>query len=270
VPTSVLILPVGLYHRRVWKSLIRSGAQKIFLLTGKGPYKDATTDFAKRIEADIRAYLMPKNPKTAVKIKEVDFSNPKEIYRTYARIIQSERKEDKDTRIIIDVSSTPMEGALASTLLGELYTADISYVPPKLKRTDEIVARRIKELTEEQEDEGEEPIVVEVGRWQGLEPDEVQALRKIYDNGGRAYGSMTEFIRSIAEDEKPKRDPADLAYKRAWIRVIHRLQEKGLVRILDTEGPAKPFRITEAGEGVLEGIRDYIDDVGRMFQEKTR
>lgn len=262
---KVLILPVGLYRKRVWKSLVRSGAQKVYLLSGKGAYEDQTNKFAQELESDVRGYLMPREPKASVLQRSVDFEKQKEVYRAYAKIIQMERKKDSNAHIIIDITSTTMEATIASTRLAQIYGAELSYVPPKLKRTEEIVKKRIEELSDEQKDEGEEPISVELGKWGGLEAVEVEALRNICAGGQRTYESITEFIHSVTSGNEPKRK-ASAAQKRHWIRVIHRLEEKGLIRILDKAGAVKPFAPTEAGEGVMAGIADYMKETGETLR----
>jgi hypothetical protein len=261
-----MIAPVGVYQQRVWKSIIRSGAQQIHLLTAKvGPYKDITSSFARTLEADARRYLMLRAPR-AVERHEVDFSDVRDIYRTYAKIIEDERKQDEKTEIVLDVTSTPMEGVFASTLLAQLYDATLSYVPPKAKLSEKVVEKRIAELAAEQTDEGEEPLTVEVGKWRGLDSNEFRALKHIYQTNSKGYGSIAEFTKSIAKEDQ--KSPSDAAFKRNWNRVVHALAEKELIQMVRNTNGSSSFSLTAAGEGIFQGQLGHIRGTGQALASK--
>lgn len=245
---TVLIAPVGIYETRVWKSILRSGAEKIYLIKGKGPYAKATTRLSSSLKSKLVKYLMLQE--NQINDEEiVDFTNFREIYRTFSKIIELERHENKGVNVIIDISSTTKEATLVCSLLSFLYDINISFVPPAKKASESVIQKRL-ERDQEDSDEGKEYMIIKMRSGKGLSSDEIRALEKAYSH--RGYESMVDFIKDMAKEDQ--KNGFDSKYKRHWIRILHALEDKGLIRIYEM-GITKSFNLTDAGEGILEGVQ---------------
>lgn len=252
--TKVLIAPVGINKTRLQKSILRSGAQRLYLIKGKGEYSEITQEVCDSLKNALIEYLM--FPKDQILEEEpVDFHDFKDIYRVFAKIIEKEKYRDKDSEITIDISSTTKEATIVSSLLGSLYDVSLSYVPPQEKASPETLRKR---LAKEGSDSGGEYILIKIRQSKGLSKDERLALKRVYEHKG--YESMTAFIGDIA---KEKQKDVGQKHKRYWIRLLHKLEDKGLIRVYEGFGLTKSFNLTPAGEGILQGIIEFEREVSR-------
>lgn len=250
---KVLIAPVGIYERRLWKSIVYVGAQRIYLITeAKEPYKRLSTEIAGKFKKDLQTYLVLSEKDIRI-IEGIDFTNFEEVYEIFTRIIE----EEKSNKVILDVTSTTKEATIAASLLSQLYDVRISRVPPKSKISPEMSPEeqeaRFKVSEFDRQDGGGEYIQTSIGVWRGFYKDEKCALAKILEHNG--YDSMTEFIRDISVEGG--KDPKDAAYKKSWTRVIRLLEKKGLLELIGVPGRRRMgIRLTPAGKGVAKGVRE--------------
>jgi len=244
---TVLIASVGWYERRLLKAIGKSGADQIYLIRGKdGKIAEVTTEFAKRIQQ--RLIHMDINID-----KEADFDDHVSVYAVYINIIEKTLKEDKNARIIIDITSTTKDGAVAAFLIGEVYDVEISYVPELRKFTwmqkmevKEIVARFDKDVAI---DPGKEYRTYKLKSLNIPEPWKI-ALMTV---GELENLGMGEAIDAVAKRVGERRRRA--AYQRYWGRVFHKLQDQGLVEIGKEEAGAVILTLSEIGEAFVKGLK---------------
>ena len=251
MPRKILIAPVGVYERRLWKAIVRFGPNSIyFIKEGKTGYSRESEEIWKLLAENAKKYLMLKEEDMHV-VEGVDLGDFAQVYETLTRIIETERSPDRDARVVVDVTSTPKVVAIAAAVLGRLYDIEISYVPPLEKITEHAIDTRRESIAIERTDEGGDYILIPTAKGRGLEDDELRALVEIGNHG--SYPSMNDLIRDIARGDG--RSQLDGAYRRRWIRVFHDLQEKNLIELRDGDGLTKPLDLTPLGRGVLKGAQ---------------
>lgn len=242
--SKVLICPVGIYLERVWKSIVRSGADKIYLISDTKPEYRIIKEVRSRLEERI------KNLNSKVIKKEADFSSLEDIYRVFVGIIERERAENPYVRIQIDLSSTTKMAWHVASNLAASYGLTLTYVPGVKKLAAETIKKRyetqkddpggdVQELTPALFTYKEEP----------LSKDEVRVLYKIEN---KYYESVNRLIEELADDEGKE---FTKAYEKRFLRVVHDLEEKKLVSGME-RGRVKVVRLTGVGRGVVKGLRE--------------
>lgn len=245
---TLLIASVGWYERRLLKAIGKSGADQIYLIRGgDGKIGDVTTEFAKRIKQ--RLIHMDINID-----EKADFDDHTNVYGVYVKIIEKTLQEDKDARIIIDITSTTKDGALAAFLVGKLYDIEISYVPELRKftwmenmETKDIMARFDEEGVAA--DPGKEYRVYKLKSFNIPGPWKT-ALVTIGELNNLGMG---EAIDKVAKKLGEKRRRP--AYQRYWGRVFHKLQDEGLVEIGKEDTGAVVMKLSEIGKAYIHGLK---------------
>jgi len=241
-----LIASVGWYERRLLKSVGKSGADQVYLIRGKvGKIGDVTTEFAERIKR--RLIHMDIN------IDEIaDFDDHTSVYSVYVKIIEAALKKDRNTRIIIDITSTTKDGALAAFLVGQLYDIEIAYVPELKKFTwmedmdiKDIVARFDRDVAI---DPGKE---YRLYKLKSLNIPETWKMALVTIGESNNIG-MGEAIDKVAKKVGEKRRRP--AYQRYWGRVFHKLQDEGLVEIGKVDVGIVVVRLSDIGKAFVEGL----------------
>lgn len=250
----LLIASVGWYERRLLKAIGKSGADQIYLIRGRGgKIGDVTTQFARRIKQ--RLIHMDINID-----KEADFDDHTSVYSTYVQIIEKTLKEDKNARIIIDITSTTKDGALAAFLVGKMYDISISYVPELRKftwmenmDTMDIIARFDKDVAQ---DPGKEY------RTYNLKSLNVPETWKtaLMTIGESENVGMGDAIDKVAKKVGEKRRRP--AYQRYWGRVLHKLQDEGLIEIGKEDTGDVVVRLSDLGKAFVSGLTFKGNKVG--------
>jgi len=245
---SVFIAPVTTYEGRVWKSLVRSGADKIYLIKEKREsFKEAADEITKSLKQNATKYLMISGNNIDIS-REVDLSKPEETYEAFTEII--EREKSREGKILIDVTSATMEASVTALSLAKLYgNVEVWYTPPSESISKEAIKKRVEILKAEKTDLGGEPIRMDKFPSGKLISDEIRALLKINEHG--SYNSIVEFANELGVGTG-KKDTKD-ARQRYWTRLINELEEKGLVEI-GISGRASSIKLTNIGLGVSKGI----------------
>jgi len=245
MPKVLLIASVGWYERRLLKAIGKSGADQVYLIRGKGgKIGDVTTEFAKRIKQ--RLIHMDIN------IDEVaDFDDHTSIFSVYVKIIEKTLKENKNTRIVVDITSTTKDGALAAFLIGKLYDIEISYVPELRKftwmenmDTKDVVTRFDKDVAR---DPGKE---YRLYKLKSLNVPETWKTALVTLGRLNNVG-MGEAIDKVAKEVGERRRRP--AYQRYWGRVFHKLQDEGFVEIARVD-IGTVVRLSEVGKAFVDGF----------------
>lgn len=243
----VLIIPVGYYRERVWKSIVRSGADKIYLIIDQKPEYKVTKEVAFEIEKRIKkANLIARVLK-----KQADLSSRPDVYRILIGIIERERAENPDVKLIVDLTSTTKIVLLGASNLAGAYGVTLTYVPGTKKLSEDF----IRKLYETQKDDigGEiqeiEP-VFSIREGNPLVKDEISVLYKL---DLKTYQSIIELIKELAAEEgiKTLKD----AYEKNMLRTIRGLERKGLINSREW-GRAKQIELSEIGKGAVKGLKE--------------
>jgi len=241
---TVLIAPVGYYENRLWASIFRSGAEKVYLVKSEGPLKKITDYLADSLRSKLGPCAQ------VIDLETADFSNLSSVYKTFVKIVARELSTTENTKVIIDITSTTKEAAIAATLISQLFDVTISYVPRKEKlkwiasyRSPEAF---LEEKKVDREDQGAGYLQYRI-KASPLGDDEITALKTVHM---KDFDSMNDLINYIGE---VKKSPTDSAFQKYWSRVIHRLRDRGLLETVG-ETKAKQVRLTEIGSGLIEGI----------------
>ena len=246
----VLIAPVGWYEKRLLTSIYRSGADKIYLIIGKnGPYETITTKVAERL----REALPPSLDVSADEI--ADFRVYTDVLKTFAKIIEMERKADKKARIIVDITSSTKDGAIAASLVARLYDVSISYIPRgekekwirKLgeKDPDEILKTLLKD---DVDDPGGKYIRYKITSTPILKEKWMAALEVLYENGS---SPMRKLVKKIIKKTGESKKMA--ASQRYWGRVFHDLEDELFVE-LHRVNRHTCVELTDVGKAFTEGV----------------
>jgi hypothetical protein len=247
MPEVLLIASVGWYERRLLKSIGKSGADSVYLIRGTGgKIAEVTTEFAKRVKQ--RLVHMEINID-----EEADFDDHTRVLTAYVRIIEKTLKKDKDARIIIDITSTTKDGALAAFLVGKLYDIEISYVPELRKfgwmedmDTKDVVARFDKDVAK---DPGKE---YRSYKLKSLDFPESWKTALVTIDECEKIG-MGEAIDRVGKALGEKRRRA--AYQRYWGRVFHRLQDEGFIEITKSDNGIVTVRLSDIGKAFVNGLK---------------
>lgn len=247
---TVLIAPVGWYEKRLLSSIYKSAADKIYLIRGKnGPYEAITNSVAQRLKKTLP-------PSLDVNIEEmVDFRVYTDILSTFTKIIEIERKVDKQTKIIVDVTSSTKDGVIAASLIARLYDVNLSYIPRGeveewatqlgKKPPEEILD---EDLKEDVNDPGGKYIQYRVISVPIFEERWIIPLRKLYEGGGLP---MRKLVKKIVKETGEKRKIS--ASNRYWGRVLHRLKDELLVEMSKVNKETF-VKLSDVGRSLVEGM----------------
>lgn len=244
---KVLVIPVGIYQERAWKSIVRSGAQRIYLITDSKPEYSVTKNVAQLLGTRIDETLM-----ADVVRMEADFSDIEDIYRVLIHTIEKERSEDPFVEILLDTTSSTKEAWHVASNLADAYGYVVSYVPGVQKISEEIVQKRYEM---EKDDPGGEVVIflptLSMPTGNPLSDSEVSVLCRIR---GKTYNSVSELIEELAKQEGL--DRVDDSYEKRFLRVVRSLEEKRLLVGLKGNGRTKSVQLTKEGKGIAKGLID--------------
>jgi hypothetical protein len=244
---KVLVIPVGIYQERVWKSLVRSGAQRIYLIWDSKPEYCVTKDVARDLETRIKGTLMA----DVIKI-EADFSDIEDIYRVFTYVIEKERSEDPFVQVLLDTTSTTKEAWHVASNLADAYGYAIAYVPGMQKISEKVVRKRY-EL--EKDDPGGEVEIflptLSMPTGNPLSESEISVLCKV---GEKMYNSVSDLIVELAKHEGLSQ--VDDAYEKRFLRVVRGLEERRLLIGAKANGRTKSIQLTKEGRGIAKGLID--------------
>jgi hypothetical protein len=248
---KILIAPVGMYKERLRKSILNSGAQRVYLIKeSKGELKEITEDIATILCEELEGYTIQE-----FHFEEADFSSLQDIYHIFTKIIEKEKSND----ITIDVTSTTKESVLVASWLRQLYNVSISFVPSSLKRSPELLTKRIDELKKgkDKPDKGGEYIRFRNSGKEkdksGFTSEDIYLLKKLH--GKKMYKSMSDLASEIVVEKKIKKKDQP-ALKKYWIRLINKLEDLSLIHVESGRRKARPLWLTEAGTGIIQGIEE--------------
>jgi len=242
----VLIAPVGLYTKRLWRAIVESKANKIYLVRELKPgYTTITSKIANEFKGQIEKFLLRK-----CNIDEAaDFTNLEDIYRVFTKIIEKEKHENPEASFMIDITSTTKEGALVAGNIAALWGARVVYVPSKIKT--EATPDEIRKIYEEQsKDEGLPLSEVAIPRApfkkSVLSDDEKKLLKTIHQQG--EHVKVKQIISRLCNKK-------DVASVKKYHRYLDVLASKGLAQI-EREGREKRVTLTLAGKGIARGLME--------------
>ena len=248
---KVLVAPVGIYQQRVWKSIVRSGADKIYLISDSKPEYSITKTIADTLEKEITTKLMAE-----VLQKEADFSKLEDIYRVFIGIIERERAENPDVKMILDVTSTTKEATIIASNLASPYKITISYVPGKGKISKEIVEKRYQLEKDDLGGEIQEILpALSMPEGSALSKEEAKVLYKI---AKKHYESFNELIEELSEEEGIH--SVSDAYKKRLLRTAQDLEGKRLIKS-EERGRVKLVELTEEGKGIVKGLIEANEEL---------
>jgi len=241
---KTLIAPVGIYQERVWKSIIRSGADKVYLITDSKQEYEVTTKVASELAVRSKELLMV-NPV----IVSADLSDIKDIYRAFIYIIEKERFENPSVDIILDTTAATKKAWHAASNIASAYGYTVSYVPGKKKISRSLVEERYK--AEKDDPGGDVEVLLPalcIPTGNALSKDEIKVLCKL---ANKSYNSVTELIEELEKEEqldKPKN-----AYEKKILRIVRGLEDKKVITGEEI-GRTKRIRLTNEGEGIARGL----------------
>lgn len=247
---KVLIAPVGTYEQRLWRAIGKAGADCVYLITESKSEYEITKTIAKNLEKQIKKAF----PFESVETKEADFAAFDDIYRVFVGIIETERAIDPNVRVILDVTSTTKESTLVATNLASLYNLTISYVPGGVKKdSKELIEQRYHQL---KDDMGSEYKEISLGLpgigWSKFSAEEMKLLYEISQEKNNIDSVSTLIGKHLGVADLKTVDSAD---KKRVQRAVYSLEEKGLISG-EEAGRAKTLELTEAGNGVILGIKE--------------
>lgn len=244
--SKVLIVPAGLYEKRVWKTIVRSGADKIYLIYDSKPEYKITKEIADKLARQIKGTLMAK-----VISKKADFSNIEDIYRVFVYLIEKERLENPFIDITLDTTSTTKEAWHVASNLANAYGCSISYVPGISKISEGAVKKRYE--LEKDDPGGKHKLLLPTLSIPAVSPlteDEIRVLNKVVS---KSYGSVSELIEDLAKENGAS--SIDDAYRKRIMRVVRGLEEKRLI-MTEERGRTKTMWLTVEGKGIAKGLAD--------------
>ena len=246
---KILVAPVGWYENRLLKSIVTIRPDKVYLIMAKeGKFREVTEHYLNSMKKKLSVF-QDLNVFSIDESETADFHDVTDVYRCFVRIIEKERLEEKPAEIILDVTSTTKDGALAASLVGQLYDITISYVPSKEKYEwqDLQLKEILKNLKSGAEDPGNECLQYKI-KFSPLDEKPRIALRKAYDYPSSSIGKLTEEILKESGKEKTK-----ATFRRYWGRIYHKLEEDQLVEIRKRNKKTEVV-LTPIGKALVEGI----------------
>ena len=249
LPRKVLVAPVGWYENRLLKSIVTIRPDKVYLIRAKeGKFREVTEHYVNSMKKKLSVF-QDLNVFSIDESEMADFHDIRDVYRCFVRIIEKERLQGKPAEIILDVTSTTKDGALAASLVGQLYDVTISYVPAKEKY--EWQDLQLKDILEElksgAEDPGNECLQYKM-KSSPLDEKFLIALRKAYNHPSSSIGNLTEEILKEYGTKKTK-----AASRRYWGRIYHKLEKDQLVEI-EMQNKKTVVMLTDIGKALVEGV----------------
>jgi sulfite reductase beta subunit-like hemoprotein len=247
----ILLAPVGLYEERLWRAIVESEADKIYLIKErKSAYNRVTSEIAETFKERIEKYLY----RECDSDESADFTDLEDIYRVFTKIIEKERRINDKASFKIDITSTTKECALVAGSIATLWGARITYVPSKSKI--EVTYDELKrDYAKLAKDEGMHIIEIEIPRASSkrsiLTEFEKNILKLIYLQGIgniRVKQIIDICMQTFHSERKGKE-----AFAKKCHRYIDILAEKGLIRI-EGGGRRKIATLTQTGRGIAKGL----------------
>lgn len=250
-----MIVPVGLYQERVWRSITRSGANRIYMLLDSKPEYIAEDMVYRELEGRIKQMGLPD---INVIKKQADLTSFEDIYRVYTEIIVKERTLDSTVKLVLDVTSCPREVTLVVPSLATTYGTEVTFVPGKEKVTKPAVDDQYRH---QKDDSGGDYKEFTPGQTE-LSVDEIAIMSKYYQQAisGRRYNSVNDVIKEIGE-ARGKRILPD-AEKKRYLRVVRELESRRLLTS-SSVGRTKTIDLTEIGRGLIRGITEADAELKR-------
>jgi len=253
----VLIAPVGLYKARLWKAIVRSGANKIYLIKErKSEYDKITSEIAKEFKKQIEEGLL----RECDMDESADFTDLEDIYRVFTKIMEKERRKNPEASFMIDITSTTKEGALVAGSIAALWGARVVYVPSAIKT--KATLDELRSIYEEQtKDKGldfSEVRIPQVPFKKAVLSDfEKKVLGKILELCRRQEEGKSVQIKQIMNELFPhySSEEEKEAFVKRCYRCIDVLAGKGLVQI-EGAGRRKRVTLTLAGRGIARGLEE--------------
>jgi hypothetical protein len=243
---KVVIAPVGIYEERVWKSILRSGAQKVYLIYDKKPEYEITRRVAKDLAERVVKTLMIE----AIELG-ADFADLEDIYRVLIFAIEKERRENPFVEIVLDTTASTKKGWHAAANIANAYGYVISYVPGRKKVSKNIVEKRYQL---EKDDLGDEVEILQpalsIPSRSPLSEDEIAVLCKLKS---KMYSSITQLIDDIVKERGTLKDNS---VEKRFLRVVRDLEEKKLLISEKGNGRTKSIQLTREGRGVATGLSE--------------
>lgn len=230
LPKKIVVAPVGWYEGRLWKSILKSGADKLYLIKGVGEGESRIKEITDHVANELkkRLSLYGKGILEIDDTKFADFRDLEKTYETYISIIEWERQKDKNCEIIIDVTSTTKEGAIAALLLSRYYDLKISYVSSKDKYNwidskEKNLKDVLNDLKHQISDSGNE-YIQHASLSSPLHEDWILALKEVFENPELSMGAIIKKVLKVTGNRK-----TNAASYRYWTRVFDRLKTERLV-----------------------------------------
>lgn len=242
---KTLIAPVGIYQERVWKSIIRSGADKVYLITDSKEEYEITKKVADELASRTKKLLMA-DPT----IVSADLSDIKDIYRTFIYIVEKERVRDPSVEIILDTTAATKKAWHVASNIASAYGCLVSYVPGKKKMSKALIEERYE--VEKDDPGGEVEVLLpalSIPTGNPLSDEEIKVLWKLKN---KTYGSVIELIEELAKEEQL--DKLNDAYEKRILRIVRDLETKRLLIGEKETTRTKRVRLTREGEGIAQGL----------------
>jgi hypothetical protein len=252
---KILVAPIGWYEKRLLKSIVTVRPDKVYLIKAKnGKFREITDHYLLSVKEKLKVFqdlgVFAINDDEAA-----DFGDVSDVYRCLVKIIEKEKADSRPFKIILDVTSTTKDGALAASLVGQLYDITIAYVPPKRKY--EWEGRQLKDILEDlsagADDPGSDYLEYKM-RSSTLDKESMIALTKAHQYPSSSIGILTEKILKELGLRKSKE-----ASRKYWGRVYHRLETDKLVEIELKENRTE-VNLTSIGKALVIGFLEAKKD----------
>ena len=248
---TVLIAPVGYYEKRLHSAIFQASPQRVYLLKSTGVLAGVTDYVADSIKTTI-----PLSVEVDDSIR-VDYNDIEKIDETLVMLVRRERKMDRTSRIVVDVTSATKDFLLAATQLSQVYNLQVSYVPASKK------FEWMEAIESPQKFLEREPIKAEredpggnLGRYSfspsNLGKDDYRVLSQLSKKA--EYPSVYSLSQDLTRQTKrgARQNTSSLRY---WSRLIHRLEDTGLIDVEEYQDTQeKRVRLSSAGRGIVGGL----------------
>ncbi|MDG6904490.1 MAG: hypothetical protein JRN20_01750 [Nitrososphaerota archaeon] len=255
---KVLLMPVGFYQERLWKSILKSAANRIyFIIDSKEPF----AKFERSVLSELKKRIIHSRlPDTEIYEVSGDMTNTEEIYKVYIGILGKESKLNLGAEFILDLTASSKQLTLIVSELWRAYGGFISIVPGQSKLKESVMKER---LTNERDDPGASYIELRPVFTKPSD-EETYVLSKYFERErtGKPYASVMEAIQDLLD--KKKGEDILGKVKKKYLRIVREMVSKGLLTS-NTIGRSKSVGLTELGRGIIEGIIQSRPDFQRMM-----
>ena len=252
LPHVVLVAPVGWYRKRLERSILKSQADKVYLVGESRP------GLEQNITSHIAGQLREKFSAVDIDSDETaNFHNFADVYKVFTKIVQLEKLLDNSSEILLDITSATKEGAIAASLTSQVFDVHISYVPPsdkKLRSKSKDVEEMLESMRDEVEDQGGGYLRYKV-RPVSTDEDSLIAMKSIYRHQGETMGGIIERI----QREVGTRGVSKEGSYKYWNRVLRALSEQELVEVRQEDGVR--VSLSETGGPFMSGMIDAEDEL---------